>query len=53
MKEYVISIPLADEPGEFQDLGFPDTENMFRFLEMLVEHGKDISNIILPEGSLV
>jgi len=53
MKEYVISIPLADEPGEFKDLSFPDTENMFNFLDLLVEHGKDISNIILPEGSLV
>ena len=51
--KYVISIPLDDEPGEDMELGFPDLENMFRFLEHMMESGVDISRVILPEGSLV
>jgi len=53
MREYVISIPLGDEPGEFEELGFPDTENMYGFLDLLLEDGFDVSKIILPESSLV
>ena len=49
---YIISIPLDDESGEFEELGFPDTENMYGFLALLLEDGFDISQIILPEGSL-
>ena len=50
---YVISIPLDEESGEFQELGFPDTDNMYGFLDLLLEDGFDVSRIILPEGSLV
>ena len=50
---YVISIPLDDEPGEFQECGFPDTENMYGFLDFLSNDGFDVSRIILPEGALV
>jgi len=53
MREYVISLPLGDEPGEFQELSFPDTENMYGFLDLLLEDGFDVSSIILPERSLV
>ncbi len=49
---YVISIPLDDEPSEFEELGFPDTENMYGFLSLLEEDGFDVSRIILPENSL-
>ncbi len=51
--KYVISIPLDDEPGEFETLGFPDLDNMYGFLNLLSENGLDVSRIILPEGSLV
>jgi hypothetical protein len=51
--KFVISIPLDDEPGESEELGFPDLENMYGFLELLLEDGFDVSKIILPEGSLV
>ncbi len=50
---YVISIPLDDESGEVEELGFPDTENMYGFISLLEEDGFDISKIILPEGSLI
>jgi hypothetical protein len=50
---YVISIPLDDEPGEVEELGFPDTENMYGFISLLEENGFDVSKIILPEGSLI
>ena len=53
MREYVISIPLGDEPGEFEEVCFPDTENMYRYLDLLLEDGFDVSRIILPESSLV
>ena len=49
--DYIISIPMED--GEDEELCFPDTENMYGFLNMLVEDGKDISEIIIPEGGLV
>ena len=49
--EYIISIPMED--GEDEELCFPDTENMYGFLDLLSESGKDISNIIIPEGGLV
>jgi hypothetical protein len=48
---YIISIPI-EETGEVEQYGFPDTENMYGFLDLLVNDGFDISNIILPEGSL-
>mgnify|MGYP003126479109 FL=1 len=51
--KYVISIPLDDEPGEDMELGFPGLENMFGFLEHMMESGVDISRFVLPEGSLV
>ena len=51
--KYVISIPLDDEPGEYETLGFPDLDNMYGFLSLLLENGLDVSRIILPEGSLV
>ena len=35
MTKYVISIPLDDEPGEVEELGFPDTEIMYGFLSLL------------------
>ena len=50
---YVISIPLDDEPGEFRECGFPDTENMYGFLDFLSNDGFDVSRIILPEDALV
>ena len=53
MREYVISIPLGDEPGEFLEYCFPDTENMYGYLDLLLENGFDVSSIILPESSLV
>jgi len=53
MREYVISIPLGDEPGEFEEVSFPDTENMYGYLDLLLENGFDVSSIILPESSLV
>jgi hypothetical protein len=53
MREYVISLPLGDEPGEFEEVSFPDTENMYGFLDLLLEDGFDVSKIILPESSLV
>tara|TARA_B100001564_G_C20326537_1_gene528175 strand:+ start:452 stop:613 length:162 start_codon:yes stop_codon:yes gene_type:complete len=49
--KYVISIPLDEEESE--ELGFPDLENMFRFMEILLEKGLDIDQIIIPEGSLI
>ena len=56
--KYVISILLdrnwkisGDE--ETMELGFPDLENMFGFLEHMMESGVDISRFVLPEGSLV
>ena len=51
--KYMISIPLDDEPGEYETLGFPDLDNMYGFLSLLSENGLDVSRIILPEGSLV
>ena len=51
--KYVISIPLDDEPGEYETLGFPDLDNMYGFLNLLSEKGLDVSRIILPESSLV
>ena len=51
--KYVISIPLDDEPGEYESLGFPDLDNMYGFLNLLSEDGLDVSRIILPENSLV
>ena len=53
MVKYVISIPLDDEPGEVEELGFPDTEYMYGFISLLEENGLDVSKIILPEGSLI
>ena len=53
MKDYVISIPLDDDPGEYDEVSFPDTENMYGFLNLLLEDGFDVSRIILPEGSLI
>ena len=50
---YVISIPLDDESEEFEELGFPDTKNMYGYLDLLLENGFDVSSIILPESSLV
>ena len=47
--KYVISIPLDDEPGEDMELGFPDLENMFGFLEHMMESGVDISRFVLPD----
>ena len=32
--KYVISIPLDEDESE--ELGFPDLENMFRFMEILM-----------------
>ena len=49
--DYIISIPMED--GEDEELCFPDTENMYGFLALLVEEGKDIEDIIIPEGGLV
>ena len=49
--KYVISIPLDEEESE--ELGFPDLENMFRFMEILLEKGLHIDQIIIPEGSLI
>jgi hypothetical protein len=40
------------EDGEDEQYSFPDTGNMYGFLALLVNDGFDISNIILPEGSL-
>ena len=53
MKDYVISIPLDDDPGEYDEVSFPDTENMYGFLNLLLEDGFDVSRIILQEGSLI
>jgi|TARA_B100000959_G_scaffold215806_1_gene227256 hypothetical protein len=44
--DYIITIPIED--GTEEELAFPDTENMYGFLNMLVEDGKDISEIIIP-----
>ena len=49
--DYIISIPMDD--GEDEELCFPDTENMYGFLNMLVEDGKDISEIIIPTEGYV
>ncbi len=49
--KYVISIPLDEDESE--ELGFPDLENMFRFMEILLDKGLDIDQIIIPEGSLI
>ena len=49
--KYVISIPLDEDESE--ELGFPDLENMFRFVEILLDNGLDIDQIIIPEGSLI
>jgi hypothetical protein len=49
--DYIISIPIDD--GEDEELCFPDTENMYGFLDMLSESGKDISDIIIPAGALI
>lgn len=49
--DYIISIPIED--GEDEELCFPDTENMYGFLDLLTESGKDISDIIIPEGGLI
>ena len=51
--KYVISIPLDDEPGEYESLGFPDLDNMYGFLNLLSEDGLYVSRIILPENSFV
>ena len=50
--KYVISIPLDDEPGEYETLSFPDLDNMYGFLNLCSENGLDVSRIILPESSL-
>jgi hypothetical protein len=49
--DYIISIPIDD--GEDEEFSFPDTENMYGFLDLLSETGKDISDIIIPEGGLI
>ena len=49
--DYIITIPMED--GEDEQLCFPDTENMYGFLDLLSETGKDISKIIIPEDGLV
>ena len=49
--KYVISIPLDEDESE--ELGFPDLENMFRFMEILLNNGLDIDQINIPEGSLI
>ena len=48
---YIITIPMEEEEDE--QYWFPDTENMYGFLDLLTQEGKDISNIILPENGLV
>ena len=42
-----------DDEEESEELGFPDLENMFRFMEILLDKGLDIDQIIIPEGSLI
>jgi len=49
--DYIITIPMED--GEDEQYSFPDTENMYGFLDLLSRDGKDISNIIICEGGLV
>ena len=49
--KYVISIPLDED--EREELGFPDLENMFRFVEILLDNGLEIDQINIPEGSLI
>jgi hypothetical protein len=48
---YVISIPCSDEPGETKEIGFPDTENLYNFLDYLQDEF-DISGIVLPKEAL-
>ena len=43
---YTISLPLDDEPGEFEEVSFPDTGNMYGFLDLLLEDGKDYENVV-------
>ena len=49
--EYIISIPMDD--GDEELLAFPDTENMYKFLDLLSETEKDISDIIIPQEGYV
>lgn len=49
--EYIISIPMED--GETEELAFPDTANMYMFLDLLSETADDISDVIIPEGGYV
>ena len=46
------NVCIMDEE-ESEELGFPDLENMFRFMEILLDKGLDIDQIIIPEGSLI
>ena len=56
--KYIISILLdrnwkisGDE--ETMELGFPDIDNMYGFVETLIDKGFDIDNIIFPENTLM
>ena len=49
--EYIIE--MMDEDGESEMYGFPDTENMYKFLDMLSEDGICIEDVILPQEGYV
>ena len=38
---------------ESEELGFSDVENMFRYVDILLEKGVDIDQIFFPENSLI
>ena len=50
---FEIKVILPTNKGPIKEVSFPDTENMYGFLDLLLEDGFDVSRIILPESSLV
>ena len=56
--KYVLSIILdgnwwVSGDDESEELGFSDVENMFRYVDGLLEKGVDIDQIFFPENSLI